>query len=76
MENAKWLPTVVATEAFFDGSAMLVAVSVTPGRDGRICGAVKRPEALMEPQAGPEQPLPVAAQLTVMFGCPADVTMD
>ena len=74
-ENVKRLVTVIAAVAFFDGSAMLVAVRRIAGGDGRICGAVNTPVELTVPQATPEQPAPLAAQFTAVLGCPAEATV-
>ena len=52
--------------ALFDGSAALVAVTVTllPVVPGRILGAVNIPPVVMVPQAAPLHPVPLTAQVT------------
>src|SRR5579862_5293249 len=70
--KVKLLVTVTAAVAFFDGSAVLVAVIVSVGGDGRFCGAVKIPLALTAPHATPSQPAPLSAQVTPRLGFPAD----
>ena len=45
------LVKLTAAELCFEGSATLVATTVTPGEAGRVPGAVKMPEALIVPHA-------------------------
>ena len=66
---------VLGTEADFDGSATLVAVSSTVAGVGKICGAVKTPVLEMVPQALPEQPEPLSVQVTAVLGLPAEAML-
>ena len=70
--KVKLLVMVIAAVAFFEGSATLVAVIVTVGGDGKVCGAVKRPIELMAPHAAPAQPDPLSAHVTRLLGFPAE----
>jgi hypothetical protein len=74
-ENAKRLVSVIGAVAILDGSAALVAITMTAGEDGRICGAVNSPFALIVPHAGPAQLFPVMLQLTAVLGWPAEDTV-
>jgi hypothetical protein len=69
----KVLVIVTIAVAFFDGSARLVAEMVSVGGEGMICGAVKRPFELIEPQEELEQPDPLSAQVIPPFGVPAEM---
>jgi hypothetical protein len=53
--------------ALWEGSAALLAVSVTLGGAGRICGAVKSPLGSIVPQVAPLQPDPVTLQFTAVL---------
>ena len=70
--KVKLLVTVTAAVAFFDGSAVLVAVIVSVGGTGRSCGAEKMPFEVTAPHVGPAQPAPRSAQLTPLSGFPAE----
>ena len=70
--KVKLLVMVIATVAFFEGSATLVAVSVTVGGDGNVCGAMKRPIELMAPHVAPAQPNPLSSHVTRLLGFPAE----
>jgi len=71
--KVKLLVTVTIDVAFFDGSAVLVAVMVRVGGAGMFCGAVNIPVALTAPHAGPLQPAPLSAKLTPVLGFPAEI---
>lgn len=74
--RVKWLVMFILAAADLAGSATLVAVTVTAGGEGRICGAVKTPAEFTVPHAAPEQPAPVAFQITDVDGFPAEVMLD
>lgn len=74
-ESVKLLVMLTAALALLEGSATLLAVSVTPGSEGQIGGAVKSPLASTVPQAAPAQPTPAALQVTVRFGLPEPDTL-
>jgi hypothetical protein len=74
--SVKWLVMVILAVADFAGSATLVAVTVTLGGEGRICGAMKSPAEFTVPHAAPEQPAPVVFQITAVDGFPAEVMLD
>jgi hypothetical protein len=57
----------------FEGSAALVAVNVTDGGEGKLCGAVKTPPELTAPHAAPEHPAPPTLHKTALAGLPAEV---
>lgn len=73
--SVKELVMVMDAAALFDGSAMLVAVSVIPVAWGRIWGAVYVPLASTTPHDAPVQPLPDNAQMIPGFGFPAEATV-
>jgi|HubBroStandDraft_3_1064219.scaffolds.fasta_scaffold74890_1 hypothetical protein len=57
-------------EPVLDGSAELVAVTVTVDGDGTAEGAVYSPVPLTVPQAGALHPVPCTAQVTAVFEFP------
>jgi hypothetical protein len=57
--------------AVLDGSAKLVAVTVTLAGEGTAGGAVKSPALLIVPQAAALHPAPCTAQDTAVFEVPA-----
>jgi|SRR5208282_669889 len=61
----------MAAAADWEGSAILVAVTVTLAGAGRMAGAVKLPSAAIVPQAAPAQPGPESDHVTEVAGCPA-----
>jgi hypothetical protein len=71
--KVKLLVTVTTAMAFFDGSAVLVTLIVSVGGAGMFCGAVNIPLEVTAPHAGPLQPAPLSAQLTSVFGFPAEI---
>jgi hypothetical protein len=75
MASVNRLVTAIVVAAFFDGSAILVAVTVTLAGDGRIWGATNTPIGLTVPQAFPEQPGPPSVQVTMPLGLPAEATL-
>jgi hypothetical protein len=70
--KVKLLVTVTTAVAFFDGSATLLAVTVSIGGTGRFCGAVKIPLEVIAPHVSPAQPCPLSAQMIPMLGFPAE----
>jgi len=57
-------------EAFLDGSAALVAVTVTVAGDGTAEGAVYSPAPLTVPQVAALHPAPCTLHVTPVFGVP------
>ena len=73
MVRVKWLEIVMLMVADLAGSATLVAVRVTNGGEGKVCGAVKTPPAVTAPHAAPEQAPPTLHE-TAVAGLPAETT--
>ncbi len=72
MVSAKRLEIVILAVEDFEGSATLVAVKVTDGGEGKLCGAVRTPAEFMAPQAAPEHPAPPMLHETAVAGLPAE----
>ena len=73
--NENELVIVIAAAPLFDGSAMLIALTETPGGAVRTCGAAYVPAGSTAPQAAPAHPLPDTTQLTARSGLPAEFTV-
>jgi hypothetical protein len=69
------LVIVIVPTPLFEGSAMLMAVSVTPGGAVRTCGAVYVPDELTVPQAFPVHPFPATIHVTFLSGLPVEFTL-
>ena len=72
--SANWLVTATLTFFIFEGSASLVAVIITFAGEGKTCGAVNNPAAVIVPHAPPAQFAPPTLQVTVPSGFPEPVT--
>ena len=73
-KSEKLLVTWKIPVACLEGSATLVAVTISLEGDGNICGAVTVPLELTVPQLAPAHPGPLSDQRMLVLGRPAETT--